>query len=146
MDSKKINWTVEQVKLFGTAPDREIAKVLGRKTMTVAGARASRSIPAYRSQKRWTDGEIAMLGTMSDQALAAKFGRSRKSVALARLARGVTSFVQPSELHSRWPEVERAYTERGMSMRQIAAKHQVSDSVIRKHLVRRGLLKLKAVG
>lgn len=45
---KQEKWTEEHVALLGTASDKEVGKMVGRKKMAVYTARRTRGIPAYQ--------------------------------------------------------------------------------------------------
>jgi len=72
-------WTEEEIKLLGTKPDAEVAKLVGRSVEVVRQHRDSRNIrPVIEpgEVRRWTTGEERLLGTESDQEIARLLGRT----------------------------------------------------------------------
>ena len=75
-------WTSEEDKLLGTAPDLELAKMLGRSVAAVAYRRNTLGIraPNYHYLRPWTSEEESLLGSMPDAELAARLGRTIEAV------------------------------------------------------------------
>ena len=61
-----MNWTTQEIKLLGTKPDAEIARVLDRSLEAVRLKRQKLRIESH-IQPPWTDAEIKLLGTGSDR-------------------------------------------------------------------------------
>ncbi len=76
--------------LLGTAPDPEVAEVLGLSRPRVAYQRKVRGIRPFRKRNpepsghRWTPREIAILGTMSDRSVGRIVGLSAAQITLRR--------------------------------------------------------------
>ncbi len=88
--STRRDWTIQELRVLGTAPDREIAGRLGRSIASVQLKRSHDGVamlnPAHR---RWTEREIALLGTLPDQEVARRLGRTLRTVAAKRKEMGV---------------------------------------------------------
>lgn len=109
----KRTWTVADDAVLGTITDAEAAKLLGRKTNTVAQRRIRKNIPSFArtngGQRAWTEEEISLLGTMSDSDLAKKIGRTDTAVASRRDSYGIPGYSankMPAARIPAWQEVE----------------------------------------
>jgi hypothetical protein len=86
-------YTAEEVALFGTAPDSQIAAKLGRATKSIERARLDRKIPGYRNGQsggRWRRFDL-LLGTMPDTLIARLMGVSDVAVVKRRRKLGIAA-------------------------------------------------------
>src|SRR5213593_1148840 len=78
-------WTLQEIRLLGTAPDPEVARLVKRNRQAVSQYRISHEIPAFNPRMpEWTEKELRLVGTMGDEALAKKLGRTFKAVRAQR--------------------------------------------------------------
>jgi hypothetical protein len=77
-------WTRKEDLLLGSAPDKELAKMLGRDRSTVTARRIKLGIARHRPYPAWTPELDALVGTLPDKDLAAQLGRSIETVRLRR--------------------------------------------------------------
>src|SRR4030042_4696576 len=84
----RTNWAPREIRLLGTAPDRVIAKRLGRSYRSVQVGRKRRGIPAFCPQKNWTRAEDRLFARrdLGPSKVAKRLGRSLPAV-LARIRR-----------------------------------------------------------
>jgi hypothetical protein len=96
-------WTKRELRLLGTRPDPEIARLLDRKCGTVQVLRGVRGIASWRERNKfkWTAAKDRLLGTKSDEALGKRFGTHRKSVEARRRALGI-----PAGISRPWTQEE----------------------------------------
>src|ERR1039458_2813133 len=74
-------WSPEDVKLLGTMPDSEVARLLDRAPSAIRHKRHKPRIPAYQSSfHNWTPEEEQVLGTMSDEEVVARTGHPLSGV------------------------------------------------------------------
>jgi hypothetical protein len=84
-------WTAREIKLLGTKPDAEIARVLDRSLESVRLKRQKLCIESH-IQPPWTDAEIQLLGTGPDREVARRIGRTTSAVQTKRLTLGIRSW------------------------------------------------------
>src|SRR5687767_11381059 len=84
-------WKPEEERLLGTAPDREVARLLGRTRVAVSYRRCVLGI-APAEKRPWTGQEERLLGTKPDKEVARLLGRSIKSVRSRRSLRKVRAY------------------------------------------------------
>lgn len=87
-------WTSTEIDLLGTAPDKAVAKQIGRTTMAVTLKRSKLCIqscnPEQRPKNVWEDLDaVAKLGRVPDAQLADELGVHVSSVCAARKARSI---------------------------------------------------------
>src|ERR1017187_954383 len=74
-------WSSEDVKLLGTMPDSEVARVLNRAPSAIRHKRHKLRIPAFQSSFHlWTPEEEQLLGTMSDEEVVTRTGHPLSGV------------------------------------------------------------------
>ncbi len=78
-------WTVEEDRLLGTMPDRELARRLGR---TVTAVTHRRSVKHVQIMKPWRPGDLKVLGTRSDEEIALLLGGPISTVRTKRWSLG----------------------------------------------------------
>src|SRR2546430_264902 len=83
-------WTLQEIRLLGTATDREVARLVNRDHRAVSTYRLKHEIPPFNPQMpAWTEEEIRLVGIMPDAALAKKLGRTFKAVQAQRQAKNL---------------------------------------------------------
>ena len=87
----RLPWRDSEIRLLGTAPDRIIAKRLGRSVYSVENKRRELGIKPD-STHFWTAKEEAIIGKVSDAEAARRLGRSRKAVEHRRRKLGMAFF------------------------------------------------------
>jgi hypothetical protein len=81
-------WTAEDIALLGTAPDRDVARQVGRTPNAVRVMRDRLGVPRPAGG-RWRDEELALLGTLPDREVARRVGRSLSSLTPKRCRLGI---------------------------------------------------------
>src|SRR5207302_1297357 len=81
-------WTVQELRMLGKYPDRELARRLGRPRKQIHDERHRLNIPPWRTMhfKYWTRSEIRLVGKLPDAEVATKTGHTEQAVKLRRLA------------------------------------------------------------
>lgn len=69
-------WTAREIKLLGTRPDAELARLIGRTAEGVSLKRQKLGIEA-QLQPGWTEDEIKLRGRLPDAEVARRVKRSR---------------------------------------------------------------------
>jgi len=82
-------WSLKEIKLLGTARDKEVARRLGRTIQSVRMQRRKLRIAAVPWGRAWTHDELKLLGKLPDSVVAAKTGRVLTSVWAERQKRGI---------------------------------------------------------
>jgi hypothetical protein len=77
-------WTPEAVKLLGTRPDREVAKLIGRQPQAVNWNRRKLGIPCCYKLPPWTPEHLELLGRKPDQEVASLTGHTLVAVKARR--------------------------------------------------------------
>ena len=87
-------WRPEETALIGTAPDENLAELLGRSVSSVTKRRLylERKHRAALKNRPWSEEDIKLLGTATDAQVAQKTGRTPRQVAFMRRAMGIASF------------------------------------------------------
>ncbi|MBI1178465.1 hypothetical protein GC207_13605 [bacterium] len=90
-------WTAAEDKLLGTLSDGELARRLGRSTISVMRRRLRLGILLPVQSRLWTLEEDALVGAMPDRELAHKLNRTPAAVKIRRQRKGLPPFhhVQP---------------------------------------------------
>jgi hypothetical protein len=84
------DWTLSELKLLGTRPDAEIAKLTKRTVLGVTLRRRRLKIPTFGSTfRRWTKAEDQLLGKLRDEELAKKLNRPISGIRQRRRKRGL---------------------------------------------------------
>jgi|GEM_PF-317920 len=79
-------WTKPELKLLGTASDKEVARELGRTVMAVRLRRTLLGLPAVgQIQKAWTLHDHKLLGLLPDEEVAKLTGRTPEAVEARRI-------------------------------------------------------------
>ena len=70
-------WTADELALLGKMPDKQIAKLIGRPSITVAANRTRRGIPAFtlRVPTIWSDAQLQLLEHNDDLRVAQLTGK-----------------------------------------------------------------------
>src|SRR5258708_3063830 len=79
-------WSEAEIRLLGTAADKEIAQKLGRTMHAVRNQRHLRGMSSRfdAADRPWTATEVELLGRLPDAELAVKFGRTLKAIQAKR--------------------------------------------------------------
>ena len=87
-------WTRRELRLLGTRPDLEVARLVGRRCGNVQVKRGLLDIPSSRARQkfRWTPAKDRLLGTQDDRDLAERFGCSYAVLKQRRQKLGVAGF------------------------------------------------------
>jgi hypothetical protein len=83
-------WAAEDIALFGTVPDEEVARRTGRTVGAVRQKREDLGIP-NRAGNRWPAEHVALPGTLPDQDVARRLGRSLQPVTQKRCQLGIAN-------------------------------------------------------
>lgn len=92
--AKYDHWTSAEEKLLGTAPDRDVARLIGRTEWAVKARRLKLHLPAIsppRAKRRggWTSEMDERLGTAPDAEIAEQVGKSVSAVTHRRRRLGI---------------------------------------------------------
>ena len=80
-------WTEEEIKLLGTMPDHDLARLIKRHPSTVQSKRLSLAIPYLKPHyKAWSATEISLLGKHNDEFVARQVSRATRLVRRKRVS------------------------------------------------------------
>src|SRR6266566_6038429 len=97
-------WKEEHLRLLGTAPDQEVAKMTGYSVSAVHSMRLKHTTVRFRRGgprrprrllRVWTEQEKALLKELSDREMAERLGSSLKSIRRARREFGIRREIWP---------------------------------------------------
>jgi len=135
----RVKWTEEQIALLGTAPDKDISKLLGCHHSTVSRKRDSLGIEPFKVPLLGPDNDDcpkdieSLLGTMLDSELAKRFNLKYVTIRNYRIRRGIVDFN-----HRMWtPEYKSMLGK--MYDSDLAKKMNIHPKKVRKYRRRLGI-------
>jgi hypothetical protein len=129
-------WTADEIKLFGTMSDLQLARQLGREKHQVLKQRLALKIPScHRRQPRrsWKPAEIRLLGRYTDLAVAQRLGCPQNIVRIKRVKLGLPAR-HPQPRYQRWTPAEDKLLGTGSDPKIARQLNRTRQSVIHRRL------------